>query len=134
MLFKNKNRKEAGFTLAELLIVVAIIAVLVAVAIPVFSTQLERSRQATDLANIRSSYSEAETNYLTTQDAATGGEYQFQNKNGKLDLINTDALSGSLKTAVDALKTGGATGTIQVAVNANGEVTSVVKVATSTTP
>lgn len=52
----KKNRK--GFTLAELLIVVAIIAVLVAIAIPVFTTQLEKSREATDLANARSAYAE----------------------------------------------------------------------------
>ena len=53
---KKMNKK--GFTLAELLIVVAIIAVLVAIAIPVFSSQLEKSREATDLANIRSAYAE----------------------------------------------------------------------------
>ena len=52
---KNNNR---GFTLAELLIVVAIIAVLVAVAIPIFTNQLEKAREATDLANIRSAYGE----------------------------------------------------------------------------
>ena len=50
-----KNNKK-GFTLAELLIVVAIIAVLVAIAIPVFTTQLEKSREATDMANVRSAY------------------------------------------------------------------------------
>ena len=38
---KIKNKK--GFTLAELLIVVAIIAVLVAVAIPIFTSQLEKA-------------------------------------------------------------------------------------------
>ena len=59
----KKNNK--GFTLAELLIVVAIIAVLVAIAIPVFTTQLERSREATDLSNIRSAYAEAVADYLT---------------------------------------------------------------------
>ena len=59
----KKNNKK-GFTLAELLIVVAIIAVLVAIAIPVFTTQLERSREATDVANIRSAYAEIMTNYL----------------------------------------------------------------------
>lgn len=48
---KHKSRK--GFTLAELLIVVAIIAVLVAVAIPIFSSQLEKARQAVDLQNAR---------------------------------------------------------------------------------
>ena len=58
----KKNNK--GFTLAELLIVVAIIAVLVAVAIPVFSAQLEKSREATDVANIRSAYAEVVTKYL----------------------------------------------------------------------
>ena len=59
----KKNNK--GFTLAELLIVVAIIAVLVAIAIPVFTAQLEKSREATDLANIRSAYAELMSEYLT---------------------------------------------------------------------
>ena len=58
----KKNNK--GFTLAELLIVVAIIAVLVAIAIPVFTSQLERSREATDLSNIRAAYAEAIADYL----------------------------------------------------------------------
>jgi len=48
----TKNKK--GFTLAELLIVVAIIGVLVAISIPIFSSQLEKSRKAVDLANVRS--------------------------------------------------------------------------------
>ena len=52
-----KNKRN-GFTLAELLIVVAIIGVLVAVSIPVFSQQLEKSREATDLANVRAKYAE----------------------------------------------------------------------------
>lgn len=50
------RRKNSGFTLAELLIVVAIIAVLVAIAIPIFSSQLECSRESVDLANVRSAY------------------------------------------------------------------------------
>ena len=52
------RRDKNGFTLAELLIVVAIIAVLVAVSIPIFSSQLEKSREATDLANVRSAYAQ----------------------------------------------------------------------------
>ena len=39
MMKKVRERRE-GFTMAELLIVVAIIAVLVAIAIPVFTAQL----------------------------------------------------------------------------------------------
>ena len=51
-----KNRK--GFTLAELLIVVAIIAVLVAISIPIFTGQMEKAREAADAANIRAQYAE----------------------------------------------------------------------------
>ena len=60
----KKKLNKKGFTLAELLIVVAIIAVLTAIAIPVFNTQLEKSREATDLANVRAAYAEMVTAYL----------------------------------------------------------------------
>ena len=65
---KLNNKK--GFTLAELLIVVAIISVLVAIAIPVFTTQLEKSREATDVANVRSAYATLVTKYLDDGQAA----------------------------------------------------------------
>ena len=64
----KKNNK--GFTLAELLIVVAIIAVLVAIAIPVFSSQLEKAREATDEANIRSIYAQLSADVLTENTSA----------------------------------------------------------------
>lgn len=52
----NKKRllHKEGFTLAELLIVVAIIGVLVAISIPIFTSQLEKARLATNQANARS--------------------------------------------------------------------------------
>ncbi|RKM58566.1 type II secretion system protein [Butyrivibrio sp. XB500-5] len=58
------NSRNKGFTLAELLIVVAIIAVLVAVAIPVFTAQLNKAKYATDEANARSIYAELTADYL----------------------------------------------------------------------
>ena len=54
---KNKN-KERGFTIVELLIVVAIIGVLAAISVPVFTGQLEKSREAADIANVRAAYAE----------------------------------------------------------------------------
>jgi len=62
-MLKKMNKK--GFTLAELLIVVAIIGVLVAISIPIFTTQLEKSREAVDLANIRAAYAECTADVLT---------------------------------------------------------------------
>ena len=55
---KRNSSNQKGFTLAELLIVVAIIAVLVVIAIPIFTSQLEKSRESTDFANVRSAYAE----------------------------------------------------------------------------
>ena len=59
------RKENKGFTLPELLIVVAIIAVLVAIAIPVFTSQMEKAREATDLANCRAAYDVLVTEYLS---------------------------------------------------------------------
>lgn len=48
----------------EMLIVIAIVAVLISVAVPVPSSQLERSREAVDLANVRSAYAQVSTEAL----------------------------------------------------------------------
>ncbi len=53
-----KNKR--GFTLAELLIIVAIIGVLVAISIPIFNSQLRKARLATNQANARAAYAAAE--------------------------------------------------------------------------
>lgn len=94
MRYKNK-----GFTLAELLIVVAIIAVLVAISIPIFTSQLEKSREATDLANLRSAYAIGCTKLMTEDpdsDQSPSGisYYMYLPNSGKL--ISTDAWTTQL--------------------------------------
>ena len=64
-LLKKVRKDKKGFTLAELLVVVAIIGVLVAVSIPIFTSQLEKARDAVSVANIRAAYAEAQTAWLT---------------------------------------------------------------------
>lgn len=62
-------KRNRGFTLMEMLIVVAIIAVLAAIAIPVFNGSLHKAKVAADMANVRAYYAELQTQYITT------GEY-----------------------------------------------------------
>ena len=105
--------RKAGFTIAELLIVVAIVGVLVAIAIPVFTSQLEKAQEATCLANRRSVKGLVVADYLDSHTELTserfaelvaevgpnlcpnGGEYLI-----KLDLtiLSLDAQSSKQKT------------------------------------
>lgn len=73
MFNKLKNRK--AFTLMEMLIVVAIIAILVAIAIPTFNNAMAKSRAATDLANIRSGYAAAIVAAMTENVPESGATY-----------------------------------------------------------
>ena len=59
-----KKRNQKGFTIMEMLIVVAIIAILVAIAIPTFNNALTKSKEATDVANIRAAYAEVMLDYM----------------------------------------------------------------------
>ena len=88
-----------GFTLAELLIVVAIIAVLVAVAIPVFGSQLEKSREAADLANVRAAYAKVltEANMGIYNEPVTVKLKQKQYDWQSADVITIGGISHSVK-------------------------------------
>lgn len=66
---QKKLKKSGGFTLVEMLIVVAIIAILVVVSIPMISGSLDEARKATDDANMRAAKSAALVEYMTSDDA-----------------------------------------------------------------
>ena len=59
-----KKRSKKGFTLIEMLIVIAIIAILAAIAIPTFSAQLTKANEAVDEANLRAAASLAVADYM----------------------------------------------------------------------
>lgn len=86
MLKKLNNKK--GFTLMEMLIVVAIIAVLVAIAIPVFNGALTKSKEAADVANIRAAYTEWQVKMLTENEAVPTDKTALMTSDGTETKLN----------------------------------------------
>lgn len=96
----NKLEKRNGFTLAEILIVIAIIGVLVAAAVPLFSGQLEKSREATDLANIRAAYSELMTTVISEENYDFSTDVSLKQKKDDWQTANAQATLEKLATVV----------------------------------
>lgn len=102
-LLKKFRENKKGFTLAELLVVVAIIGILVAVSIPVFTSQLAKARKATNQANMRAAKAAAVAQYLT--DGETGEKcYDYDLDKGIAKFIGT---TPTLTTSKDIDKADG---------------------------
>lgn len=113
-MFKKFRKNEKGFTLAELLIVVAIIGVLVAISIPIFTSQLEKAREATDAANIRSAYAEVVAEALTDDSKDVEATVTLvQSQDGWQNPNNANIATGNVSTSISAVNgaqiTGGPT-------------------------
>lgn len=112
----RKLLNKKGFTLAELLIVVAIIAVLVAIAIPIFTTQLEKSREQTDAANLRAAYAVAAAAVLDkTEGGVSAGGVELK-QTGNWDYVNGE------KIGTVALSSAPTNGPLYVNVSVTGEI------------
>lgn len=96
MKLMNKKLTKKGFTLAELLIVVAILAILVAVSIPIFTSKLHDAKDSTDMANARAAKGAAVVAYLSAGSSA-GATYYYDAENGV-------ALDASVAGNVDKAK------------------------------
>ena len=77
-------------------------AVLVAISIPIFTAQLEKSRDATDAANVRASIAQATADYLSSDSSTPSTSYIY-----KIDGKGTDTTWSQTSSAT--MEIGGAT-------------------------
>lgn len=97
-----KKTSKKGFTLAELLIVVAIIGVLVGISIPIFTSQLKKSNLATNQANARAAY--AATTAAILDEGFVGGTATYSVDTATLTADPTEVTTTNT-TATAAIKT-----------------------------
>lgn len=104
---------------------------LVAISIPIFTSQLEKAREATDLANIRSAYAECTTAVLTgeadkdvTEDKDSGAYSATvdisQTKAGWLSSNADVKVAGKAVSSFSWQPTDGDNGSVTVTVNKDG--------------
>ncbi|MEG0302102.1 type II secretion system protein [Gordonibacter sp.] len=91
-MIKRVREEKGGFTLAELLIVVAIILVLVAIAIPVFTGAQNSAKEATHDANIRAAKS-ATMVYVLENNVDLGANKAYEAK-GKVSATGDIEITG----------------------------------------
>ena len=100
---KKFNKK--GFTLAELLVVVAIIAILVAVAIPTFSAAQTKAYKGVAEANSRSAYAEWAITYIADETAPKEGDtitYTTGGKTTVCEVKSVDTSNDNFKLTISA--------------------------------
>ena len=104
----KKNKK--GFTIIELVIVIAVIAILAAVLIPTFSTVIEKSHKSNALSRAKSAYTEivaSKDGGSATDFASKGAAIQVL-ENGKYYVFSVDTkgkLAAVANSPFDATKT-----------------------------
>ena len=115
-LMKMKEDKK-GFTLAELLIVVAIIGVLVAISVPIFTAQLKKATIATNQANARSAKAAAVTAYLEEETHSADLTVSYTVATGAITTSGVSAAGSTIGTDIpgwNASTTGAATATHKI--------------------
>ena len=104
-LIKKVRENKKGFTLAELLVVVAIVGILVAISIPVFTAQLSKARKArkaTNQANLRAAKAAAVAEYLTDDKAASAkATYDYDISTGVVTKLEGTATKGATNEVAD---------------------------------
>ena len=97
------KKKNKGFTLAELLIVVAIIAILVAISLPLFSSQIAKANLQADQTHVSAAKASAVAEYLDTNSHDTI-TYYFDAGIAMANKDNSEGIAGYGKSTKEPYK------------------------------
>lgn len=100
-LLQKKLKSKKGFTLIEMLVVVAIIAILVAISIPMVSGALDKARKAADDANLQAAKSVA---LLAEMEGTYSGQYFYDVSKGELAQTGYDAATDAPQASSNTKK------------------------------
>lgn len=85
-----KNTKKRGFTIVELVIVIAVIAILASALIPTFASVVTNAKKTAALQEARNAYTDYLANYVTEHNGSLpgdfciqSGDYYFEVKDGQ---------------------------------------------------
>ena len=98
----SKNKKRRGFTIVELVIVIAVIAVLAAVLIPTFSGLIEKAKNSAATQKALGAYTEYIINHAQEGNIL---EYAFYKTDGKTVVIKNGQAFAVCETEEEAVKT-----------------------------
>lgn len=93
----SRTRRHAGFTLIELLLVMTIIGILAAIAIPAWGSYTQRARLAAGVAVLKETKLRLEQFYAGNRSYASGGACavaDFYDREGQFNVSCTTAASG----------------------------------------
>jgi len=118
---KSKLKSKKGFTLIELIVVLAILVVLVAIALPTFNGLIADSKQKTADANARTVYTATKA-YLVINDITTGdgGQNIYTDSNPAKDAIDNYLGEGFDNVTINSIIIN-STGKITVEVTTDGK-------------
>ena len=104
---KKLNKK--GFTIVELVIVIAVIAILAGVLIPTFATVVDKANKSKAMQEAKNEYEAYLAEYAKDLDGTqnldvVSGKYYFEVRNGKFDATAKDATNYDTTNKVDLTK------------------------------